>query len=88
MRPSAFNATDVVEACIATCKRGVEVTLWLDLGFNDQGEMIPRQVADAFSMLRADLTGARMQGGTNEDVVKHLYAELHKAGAADKLLVY
>jgi hypothetical protein len=29
---AAFNATDVVEAALETCKRGVEVTLWLDLG--------------------------------------------------------
>ncbi|KAI0061253.1 hypothetical protein BV25DRAFT_770703 [Artomyces pyxidatus] len=38
-----FNASPVVPATLDTCRRGVEVTLYLDLGFNDQGEMIPFQ---------------------------------------------
>ncbi|KAI0050745.1 hypothetical protein FA95DRAFT_1535710 [Auriscalpium vulgare] len=38
-----FNASPVVPATLDACRRGVEVTLYLDLGFNDQGEMIPFQ---------------------------------------------
>lgn len=38
-----FNASPVVRAALAACQRGVEVILYLDLGFNDQGEMIPFQ---------------------------------------------
>jgi len=38
-----FNASPVIPATVEACKRGVEVTLYLDLGFNDLGEMIPFQ---------------------------------------------
>ncbi|KZT34488.1 hypothetical protein SISSUDRAFT_1009878, partial [Sistotremastrum suecicum HHB10207 ss-3] len=38
-----FNASPVVPATLDACRRGIEVTLYLDLGFNDQGEMIPFQ---------------------------------------------
>ncbi|KAI0270588.1 hypothetical protein BC834DRAFT_1011250 [Gloeopeniophorella convolvens] len=38
-----FNASPVVPATLDACRRGVQVTLYLDLGFNDQGEMIPFQ---------------------------------------------
>lgn len=30
-----FNATPVVAACLAAVRRGIEVTLYLDIGFND-----------------------------------------------------
>ncbi len=33
-----FNAAPVVEAVIATCKRGVTVKLFVDIGFNDFAE--------------------------------------------------
>ncbi|KAH8114265.1 hypothetical protein DFH11DRAFT_1596856 [Phellopilus nigrolimitatus] len=38
-----FNASPVIPATIDACRRGVQVTLYLDLGFNDLGEMIPFQ---------------------------------------------
>jgi hypothetical protein len=38
-----FNASPIVSSTLDACKRGVQVTLYLDLGFNDQGEMIPFQ---------------------------------------------
>ena len=38
-----LNASPVVAAIIDACKRGIDVHLWLNLGFNDQGEMIPFQ---------------------------------------------
>ncbi|EPQ55823.1 hypothetical protein GLOTRDRAFT_138593 [Gloeophyllum trabeum ATCC 11539] len=38
-----LNAAPVVRACIDTAKRGVQVVLYLDLGFNDKGESIPFQ---------------------------------------------
>jgi len=38
-----FNASPVIPAVLETCRRGVQVTMYLDLGFNDQGEMIPFQ---------------------------------------------
>ncbi|KDQ54467.1 hypothetical protein JAAARDRAFT_38135 [Jaapia argillacea MUCL 33604] len=38
-----LNASPVVRACIDTARRGVQVILYLDLGFNDKGESIPFQ---------------------------------------------
>ncbi|EJD48647.1 hypothetical protein AURDEDRAFT_136013 [Auricularia subglabra TFB-10046 SS5] len=38
-----LNASPIVAAIIEACKRGIEVILWLNLGFNDAGEMIPFQ---------------------------------------------
>ncbi|THG96576.1 hypothetical protein EW145_g7754 [Phellinidium pouzarii] len=38
-----FNASPVIPATLDACRRGVDVTLYLDLGFNDLGEMIPFQ---------------------------------------------
>jgi hypothetical protein len=38
-----FNALPIVSSVLDACRRGIQVTLYLDLGFNDQGEMIPFQ---------------------------------------------
>ena len=38
-----FNASPIVSSALDACRRGVQVTLYLDLGFNDQGETIPFQ---------------------------------------------
>ncbi|KAH9967378.1 hypothetical protein BC827DRAFT_587889 [Russula dissimulans] len=38
-----FNASPIVASALDACRRGVRVTLYLDLGFNDQGETIPFQ---------------------------------------------
>ncbi|KAI0035523.1 hypothetical protein K488DRAFT_43117 [Vararia minispora EC-137] len=38
-----FNAAPLIPATLDACRRGIEVTLFLDLGFNDQGEQIPFQ---------------------------------------------
>lgn len=38
-----FNAPPVVEACLAAVRRGIVCTLYLDLGFNDEGELLPYQ---------------------------------------------
>ncbi|CDZ96759.1 Phospholipase D/Transphosphatidylase [Phaffia rhodozyma] len=38
-----FNARPAVEAALDACRRGIEVTLYLGLGFNDKGESIPFQ---------------------------------------------
>ncbi|EIN06967.1 hypothetical protein PUNSTDRAFT_135667 [Punctularia strigosozonata HHB-11173 SS5] len=38
-----FNAKPVVEACLDACKRDVVCTLYLCLGYNDSGEMLPMQ---------------------------------------------
>ncbi|EIW72422.1 hypothetical protein TREMEDRAFT_26882 [Tremella mesenterica DSM 1558] len=38
-----FNATPVVEAALDACRRGVIVEIYADLGFNDEGELLPYQ---------------------------------------------
>jgi hypothetical protein len=39
--PDFNNAA--VEPIIEACRRGVTCTLYIDLGYNDGGEMLPRQ---------------------------------------------
>lgn len=38
-----FNAVEVVDAILDACRRGVVCTLYVCLGYNDQGEMLPMQ---------------------------------------------
>lgn len=38
-----FNAPEVVDAVLDACRRGVVCTLYVCLGYNDQGEMLPMQ---------------------------------------------
>lgn len=38
-----FNASPVVQAVIEACKRGIIVTLYIGLGFNDLAESVPFQ---------------------------------------------
>ena len=86
MQTPTLNARPIVRAVKAACRRGVEVTLFLDLGesksdpvshchvlmigFNDKGESIP------------------FQGGTNEEVVDRLYKALGKDNKTKYLKVY
>lgn len=64
-----LNAAPIRAAVLAAVRRGVRVTLWIDLGFNDKSESLP------------------FQGGTNEQVVSHLYRTLrHDGKGTEKLL--
>ncbi|GAA6008146.1 hypothetical protein JCM11491_001901 [Sporobolomyces phaffii] len=71
-----LNARPIVKGIVEACSRGgkakdgIQVTLFLDLGFNDKGESIP------------------FQGGTNEQVVARLYAQLVARGKSKNLHVY
>lgn len=38
-----FNAKPIVAACVDACRRGIQVTIYVDLGFNDKGESMPFQ---------------------------------------------
>jgi len=56
-----FNAKPIVEACLDACRRGVECTIYVDLGYNDAGEMLPFQggtngkvIADMYDVLRKE----------------------------------
>ncbi|KIJ47284.1 hypothetical protein M422DRAFT_118388, partial [Sphaerobolus stellatus SS14] len=56
-----FNASPVVPAIIDACRRGVDCTLYIDLGFNDGGELLPGQggtnskvVAEMYKALNAE----------------------------------
>lgn len=55
-----FSAAPVVDGVLAAVRRGIEVTLYVDVGFNDGGEALP------------------LQGGTNEEVVRGMYAKLEE----------
>lgn len=84
-----LNAKPVVRAIIDACTRGIEVELWLDLGFNDAGESVPFQ---GMQLLRFDLSrGAdemRGLGGTNEQVTLYLYQQLKRVQKQAHLHVY
>jgi len=43
MQTPTFNAAPVVEGTLAAVRRGIEVTIFVDLGFNDGGEALPFQ---------------------------------------------
>ncbi|KAI0930893.1 hypothetical protein AcV7_004955 [Taiwanofungus camphoratus] len=55
-----FSAAPVVAGVLAAVRRGVTCVLYVDVGFNDGGEVLP------------------LQGGTNEEVVRRMYAELRE----------
>ncbi|WWC60775.1 uncharacterized protein I303_103351 [Kwoniella dejecticola CBS 10117] len=38
-----FNAVPAVEAALDACRRGIKVQIYADLGFNDEGELLPFQ---------------------------------------------
>lgn len=65
-----FNAPAAVAGCLAAVKRGVKVVLYLNLGFNDASERLPKQ------------------GGTNEQVVKHMYSALKSDEEKERLHIY
>ena len=38
-----FNAKPIIAAALDACRRGIQVTIYVDLGFNDKGESMPFQ---------------------------------------------
>ncbi|KAL6303145.1 hypothetical protein BKA93DRAFT_789501 [Sparassis latifolia] len=64
-----FNAEPVLQGVLSAVRRGIECSLYVDVGFNDGGEVLP------------------LQGGTNEEIVKKMYAEL-KEEEKDRLKYY
>lgn len=84
-----FNASPIVSSVLDACRRGVQVTLYLDLGFNDQGEMIPFQggtneevVHKMYTKLNAEGNGAEKRlevfWYTGKDQTKPLNAAMKK----------
>ncbi|KZO91603.1 hypothetical protein CALVIDRAFT_541638 [Calocera viscosa TUFC12733] len=82
-----FNASPVVSAALAACRRGIEVVLYLDLGFNDQGEMIPFQggtneqvVSKMYGILRDEGKGheknLKVYWYTGKDQIKPMNAKV------------
>ncbi|KAN0105527.1 hypothetical protein V8E52_010932 [Russula decolorans] len=64
-----FNASPIIAATLNACRRGVQVTLYLDLGFNDQGEMIPFQGGTNEEVVHRMYTALNSEGNGAE---KHL----------------
>jgi len=82
-----FNASPIVPAALAACRRGVEVVLYLDLGFNDGGEMIPFQggtneqvVTKMYRILKDEKKGheknLKVYWYTGKDQIKPLNAKV------------
>ncbi|KAI0289144.1 hypothetical protein BC826DRAFT_914911 [Russula brevipes] len=96
-----FNASPIVSSTLDACRRGVQVTLYLDLGFNDQGEMIPFQggtneevVHRMYTALNAEGNGAERHLDvfwyTGKDQTRPLNAAMKKRnchGASPRRLV-
>lgn len=96
-----FNASPIVSSALDACRRGVQVTLYLDLGFNDQGEMIPFQggtneevVHKMYTKLNAEGNGAEKRlevfWYTGKDHTKPLNAAMKKRnchGASSRVSV-
>lgn len=61
-----FNASPIVSSVLDACRRGVQVTLYLDLGFNDQGEMIPFQGGTNEEVVHKMYTKLNAEGNGSE----------------------
>lgn len=64
-----FNASPIIAATLNACRRGIQVTLYLDLGFNDQGEVIPFQGGTNEEVVHRMYTALNCEGNGAE---KHL----------------
>ncbi|KAH9976898.1 hypothetical protein BGW80DRAFT_1291289 [Lactifluus volemus] len=63
------NASPIVSGVLDACRRGVRVTLYLDLGFNDQSEIIPFQGGTNEEVVHKMYTTLHSEGNGAE---KHL----------------
>jgi hypothetical protein len=82
-----FNASPVVEACVEACIRGVQVTLYLDLGNPRIASFLHRFliIVTGFNDLGEMIP---FQGGTNEENVSKMYKQLNEKGKAENLSIY
>lgn len=88
-----FNAPPVVEAALDAVKRGIEVTIYADLGFNDEVSLVRSEMLRAWADRRrfgACTQGELLpfQGGTNEMVAQSMYEELDTDEQKDRLKMY
>lgn len=88
-----FNATPVVEEILNACRREVECTLYLDLGFNDGGGKLGRRTRRRMVLLvsfqlTTSLETLPGQGGTNSRVVTGMYKTLNAEHKQQYLAVY
>ncbi|KAH9968566.1 hypothetical protein BJV74DRAFT_784951 [Russula compacta] len=92
-----FNASPIVSYTLDACRRGVRVTLYLDLGFNDQGEMIPFQggtneevVHNMYTTLNSEGNGSEKYlevfWYTGKDQIKPLDAAMKKRNCHVKFM--
>ncbi|KAI9507309.1 hypothetical protein F5148DRAFT_1299783, partial [Russula earlei] len=92
-----FNASPIVSSALDACRRGVRVTLYLDLGFNDQGEMIPFQggtneevVHRMYTTLNSERNGAEKRlevfWYTGKDQTKPLNAAMKRRNCHVKFM--
>ncbi|TDL14124.1 hypothetical protein BD410DRAFT_797330 [Rickenella mellea] len=83
-----FNASPVVPAVMDACRRGVIVTLYVSLGYNDIGEMIPFQGGTNEYVANKMITTLIAEGEGKQDNLKfHWYTakdQVKPIGASEK----
>ncbi len=88
-----LNARPIRRAIKQTCRRGVEVILFLDLGeSSERSAELVAFMTNAFSATNSGFNdkgeSIPFQGGTNEQVVERLYNILRPEDKAKYLKVY
>ncbi|KIK92965.1 hypothetical protein PAXRUDRAFT_829483 [Paxillus rubicundulus Ve08.2h10] len=64
-----FNAVPVMEGVLNAVRRGIECTLYIDVGFNDGGEVLPGQGGIKRRSLQADVCSAQRSRETETKVL-------------------
>ncbi|KAH7885430.1 hypothetical protein F5I97DRAFT_1928808 [Phlebopus sp. FC_14] len=90
-----FNAVPVVEGVLTAVRRGIECTLYVDVGFNDGGEALPGQGGineEVSKRMYAQLTdeekkNLRFYWYTGKDQVKPINASAQKRNCHVKLMI-
>nr|POF19892.1 hypothetical protein CFP56_52141 [Quercus suber] len=66
-----LNAKDLLPAIIAACKRGIQVTYYVCLGYNDTGEMLPGQ--NGTNEMAANSLFAQLSASEQQNLLVHFY---------------
>ncbi|KAG1742307.1 uncharacterized protein EDB91DRAFT_1128571 [Suillus paluster] len=90
-----FNAAPVVDGILNAVRRGIECTLYIDVGFNDGGEALPGQGGtneEVSKTMFAQLTGEekeklRLYWYTGKDQIKPINASAQKRNCHVKLMI-
>ncbi|KIJ62552.1 hypothetical protein HYDPIDRAFT_114197 [Hydnomerulius pinastri MD-312] len=95
MQTPTFNAVPVVEGVLDAVRRGIECTLYVDVGFNDGGEALPGQGGtneEVSKRMFAQLNDSEKQNlkfywYTGKDQIKPINASAQKRNCHVKLMI-